>query len=154
MRQRHGLKKTRLYRIWLAMKNRCFNAKTMRYPDYGGRGIVVCSEWKNDFKSFYDWSMSHGYDDSLSIDRIDNDGNYEPSNCRWATQLEQVRNSRHCNYLTHNGETHPISEWSEITKITVACIRNRLRYGWSVEKTLTTPMRKNKNRLFEKGMTQ
>jgi hypothetical protein len=76
---KHGLKNTRLYKIWQQMKNRCLNPKGNRFKDYGARGITVCDEWKNDFKAFYDWAMSNGYSDDLTIDRIDNDGNYEPS---------------------------------------------------------------------------
>lgn len=137
---KHGLSNTRLYRIWLQMKNRCYNSKTERYSDYGGRGITVCDEWKNDFKAFYDWAMLNGYRDDLSIDRINNDENYEPSNCRWATNIEQARNSRHCHMIVFNGETHCISEWSEITGISIYVLRNRLRYGWTIERALTTPL--------------
>lgn len=143
---KHGLRHTRLYGIWLQMKNRCNNEKTARYKDYGARGITVCDEWCNDFKAFYDWSMANGYSDDLTIDRINNDGNYEPSNCRWITIKQQSRNTRHNTLLTLNGEAHCLIEWSEITGITKSCIQDRLRYGWSVERALTTPMRKNKNR--------
>jgi len=91
---KHNGCKTRLYRIWAAMLTRTRNPKAKFYYCYGGRGISVCDEWKNDFASFMNWSLSHGYQDNLSIDRINNDGNYEPSNCRWATAKEQQSNKR------------------------------------------------------------
>ena len=90
----HGLKSTRLYSIWADIKTRILNPKNKRYSDYGGRGIDICEEWKNDFMSFYDWAMLNGYSDELSIDRIDNNGNYEPSNCRWVGDTIQARNKR------------------------------------------------------------
>lgn len=90
----HGMTRTRLYNIWGLMKDRCSNQKNNRYKYYGGRGIKVCGEWNYNFMVFYDWAMSHGYADDLSIDRINNDGNYEQGNCRWATDLEQGRNKR------------------------------------------------------------
>lgn len=88
----HGLSKTRIYRIWRDMKNRCFYSKDKHFKDYGGRGITICDEWKNSFESFYKWSDANGYSEKLTIDRIDNDGNYEPSNCRWITMKEQCQN--------------------------------------------------------------
>ena len=90
----HRLSDTRLYNIWCAMKQRCYYSKHKDYHNYGGRGITICDEWRYDFKAFYDWSMSHGYCDDLSIDRIDVNGNYTPNNCRWATALEQRLNQR------------------------------------------------------------
>ena len=83
---------TRLYRIWKNMRNRCYDPQNNRYYRYGGRGITVCEEWLHDFKAFYDWAMANGYQDDLSIDRIDNDKGYSPDNCRWETAKEQNRN--------------------------------------------------------------
>ena len=90
----HGLSKAKLYQAWNNIKNRTLNPKDKRYNYYGGRGITICDEWKNDFMSFYDWAMSNDYSDELSIDRIDNDGNYCPENCRWTTPSIQSRNQR------------------------------------------------------------
>jgi len=90
----HGLKHHPLYSVWQNMKTRCYNPKTWNYKNYGGRGIKVCDEWRNDFKAFYDWAVNDGYSDGLSIDRRNNDGNYEPSNCKWSTAKEQANNRR------------------------------------------------------------
>ncbi len=91
---KHGLRKTRIYRIWDGMKQRCHNPKASNYCNYGERNIFVCAEWRDDFKTFYDWSMSNGYNDKLTIDRKDNYKGYSPENCRWVTMAVQHQNKR------------------------------------------------------------
>lgn len=136
----HGQSDTRLYHIWRTMKARCVASNSHKYHAYGGRGITICEEWLNSFESFYDWAMANGYRDDLTIDRIDNDGNYCPENCRWATPAEQANNTRKNRLLTHNGETHTVAEWAKIVGITKAALYHRLSRGWSVKEALTTPM--------------
>ena len=127
----HGKRHTRLYGIWSNMKTRCFNHNDPHFERWGGRGITVCDEWKNDFKSFYDWAMSHGYRDDLTIDRIDNDGNYCPENCRWVSHEEQNRNKRNVRLITHKGKTQTIGQWTKELNLGKETIRERLKRGWS-----------------------
>lgn len=93
-RYKHGKRYTKLWYVWQGMKQRCFNSNNKNYKYYGERGITICDEWKNDFNAFYEWAITNGYTDNLTIDRINNDGNYEPSNCRWVTNAEQQKNKR------------------------------------------------------------
>lgn len=99
----HGLTNSRIYKAWQNMKNRCYNKNVKKFERYGGRGIKVCNEWLNDFEAFYDWAMTNGYNDNLTIDRINNDGNYESSNCRWTTKAIQARNTRRLSCLNTSG---------------------------------------------------
>ena len=133
----HGHRNSRLYRIWSNIKTRCYNQNDPHFNRYGGRGITVCDEWKNDFKAFYDWAMSNGYQDDLTIDRIDNDGNYEPCNCRWVTVKEQNRNKRNVKFITYDGRTQTIPEWTKEFGLGKETIRERLKRGWSDEEALT-----------------
>jgi hypothetical protein len=112
-----GISHTRLYNIWLKLKAKCYRITDDHYKWYGGRGITVCDEWKNDFKAFYDWAMSNGYADDLTIDRIDNNGNYCPSNCRWVDMKTQCNNRRSNILVTVDGKTLNIQQWSELTGI-------------------------------------
>lgn len=93
-RKKHNLSKTKLYNVWSHMKSRCYNVNNKAYKDYGERGISTCNEWKDDFIVFYNWAIKNGYKESLTIDRENNDGNYEPDNCRWITRAEQNKNRR------------------------------------------------------------
>lgn len=138
----HGLSGTRLFRIWCGMKQRCYNPNHHKYRIYGGRGIRICDEWISDFNVFYEWAVSHGYGDDLTIDRIDVNGNYCPENCRWATSEEQSNNTRQNRFLKFNGETHTTKEWADITGINPSTLRSRLRLGWSAEEALTRPIEK------------
>lgn len=137
---KHGYTGTRIYHEWVNIKDRCNNPKCKSYKNYGGRGITICEEWDRDFTKFRDWAMANGYDDNLSIDRIDNNGNYEPSNCRWADTYMQARNTRKNVFLTYNGETKTVSEWAEILGIQVDTLYARRRYGWSDARIIETPV--------------
>lgn len=132
---------TRLYKIWKNMRSRCYNSNNPNFKYYGGRGIKICEEWYGSYSCFRDWSLSNGYSENLTIDRIDVNGNYEPSNCRWATRKEQSLNTRSNRYIEYNGETKTLSEWSKIFGLYHKTIAYRLNHGWSVEKALTTPTR-------------
>lgn len=119
----------RLHVIWSTMKQRCYNEKDKKYPIYGSRGIIICDEWRNDFESFYLWAISNGYSDSLSIDRLDVDGNYDPSNCKWATVKEQARNRRTNVFVEINGETKTMIEWAEEYNIKYVTFKARYYSG-------------------------
>lgn len=131
--------KSRLYHVWQMIKQRCYNKNNVGYRNYGGRGITVCDEWKDSFLSFKEWAINNGYDESLSIDRIDNNGNYEPKNCRWVTRKQQARNRNICRFITYGNETKCLSEWAEGVGITPSMLSDRLRGGWSMEDALNMP---------------
>lgn len=139
---KHGLSDHRLYRTWHQMKARCFVATLDAYKYYGARGITVCKEWQDSFKPFHDWAMANGWRKELTLDRIDNDGNYEPSNCRWATKMEQMSNTRGNRWFTVNGEKLTLSQVSRLNNIPVTTIITRIKRGWDKEKAITTPVKK------------
>lgn len=137
---KHGMCYTRINSTYRKMKQRCLSESDKRYKDYGGRGIKVCDEWLGDdgFNRFYEWSMANGYSDNLTIDRIDVNGNYEPSNCRWVTNLEQSKNTRRSVKITYQGKTMILKDWSRELGIPYETLRNRiLKFGWSIERAFT-----------------
>lgn len=138
-RYKHGMAGTSVYHIWQQLHQRCENPKAPSYENYGGRGIKVCERWK----SFDNFVADMGIrPDGYSIDRIDNDGNYKPSNCRWATTKQQLNNRRNNRVLELNGERKTIAEWADQLGVRWNLIRCRVdRYGWSIERALTTPVK-------------
>lgn len=141
MSTKNGYSKTRVYRIFIGMKLRCYKKTDKDYPRYGGRGITICDEWLKDSRSFVDWALQHGYADDLSIDRIDVNGNYSPENCRWVSAKKQANNRRSNLLITYAGKTLSASEWCAIKGWNRHVIPERLRKGWSLEKAMNTPLR-------------
>jgi hypothetical protein len=128
---------SRLYNSWKHMKERCYTSSCHKFRHWGGRGITVCEAWKNDFLAFKEWALANGYKEGLTIDRIDVNGNYEPSNCRWVTVIEQANNTRRNHILNYNGQSKTIAEWARITGIKPDTIQHRIRRNWTVERALT-----------------
>lgn len=126
------------YTAWCDMRKRCYFANHARYADYGGRGVIVCERWRNCFATFYQ-DMGPRPSASHSLDRIANDGDYEPGNCRWSTAKEQARNTRRNRLLTFRGQTMCVAAWSEQTGISVNALYIRLHRGWTIDRVLSTP---------------
>lgn len=114
---KHGKSRERLYVIWNDMKQRCYNEKHIAYKRYGGAGIEICPEWKSSVETFIEWANNNGYNDALSIDRIDNTKGYYPDNCRWVTRQEQAVNRKTSKMYEYNGKSHTLNEWSKILGI-------------------------------------
>ncbi len=149
---KHGMADTRIYKIWRNMKQRCSNPNATKYEIYGGKGIKVCDEWLK-FMNFYNWSIANGYNDNLSIDRIDGDKDYTPENCRWVTYKVQGNNTEQNHILTYRGKTQNITQWAEELEIDSNTLNTRISRGWNIEKALTTPVmqeleRDNKGRFI------
>jgi len=134
-----GTPERRLYDIWSQMKSRCGNPRYPFYRNYGGRGIRVCAEWR-DNREFFAWALANGYRHDLFIERIDNDGNYEPGNCCWATRKEQGRNKRNNVVLEMDGVRQPLSAWAEEVGIEYSTLRHRVHAGWEFIDALTIPV--------------
>ncbi len=137
----HGESNTRLYYIWENMRKRCYNKRSTKYKDYGARGIIVCDEWKDDYQAFSIWAKENGYKDSLTIDRIDVNGNYEPSNCRWATPEQQADNKRNNHKIEINGEIFTPKQLSEMYSIPIKTIYQRI-YRGDTDERIVRPLAK------------
>lgn len=141
----HGMSKSRLYLEWAGIKSRCFYKGAKKYKHYGGRGIKICSEWAESFEAFKDWALRSGYNDSLTIERVDVNGNYCPENCKWITRKEQGFNTRRNVVITYNGKTQTLLEWVEELGLDYKRVHNRLfKLGWTFERAISTPVNVNK----------
>jgi len=133
---KHGLIHTRLYNIWSKMKDRCLNPTSKHFKWYGKRGIVICNKWF-DFLTFYTWALTNGYKDNLTIERIDNNGNYEPSNCTWIKASEQQKNRNCCNKIIYRGKTQNITAWAKEFGLARNTLYNRLKGGMPINEAFT-----------------
>lgn len=141
-KEKHGDSFFRLYFVWNDIKSRCYNPNDISYANYGGKGISVCDEWRNDYTAFKDWAMANGYNPfakrgECTLDRIDNQKGYCPENCRWVDMRTQSNNRRNSYTITHDGKTLSASQWSEITGIPEGVIYYRYKAGWPVGKLLS-----------------
>ena len=136
---KHNLSSNKLYTVFKDMHKRCEYEKDYKYPNYGGRGIKVCEEWQ-EYEPFSEWAKNNGYTDELTLDRIDNNGDYSPNNCRWATYKEQALNTRTNHFIEFCGEIKTLSQWADELGINRSTLCERINSrGWSIEKALTTP---------------
>lgn len=136
MTKTHGKSKDKFYQVWNGMKQRCYNVNNKNYHNYGGRGIKVCDEWLNDFTSFYNWSMNNGYKDGLQIDRIDNNKDYEPSNCRWVNRYINNNNRRNNILFTYNNKTMSLRAWCRHLNVCYKTCMTRYYRGHTIEECL------------------
>ncbi len=146
----HGQSRTRLYYVWRNMLNRCYNSKVSDYPNYGGRGISVCKEWKDDFGTFSEWAFSSGYNPKAkrgecTLERKDPNRNYDPGNCRWATETEQANNKRSNQYIEYKGERLTLTQAAKATGVPYKTLHKRICVlHWDVDRALSTPIRAEK----------
>lgn len=139
---KHNLSNHRIYRIYRGIKNRCYNKNEKAFINYGGRGILICEEWRNNFENFYNWAINNGYDDNLTIDRIDVNGDYCPENCRWANRIQQANNKSNNTKIKYNNEEHTLAEWARILGYSYSTMRHRYYRNWDVEKMMQQPQRR------------
>lgn len=141
----HGGSDSRLYRCWQGIKQRCGCKSANEYERYGGRGIKVCDDWAQSFKSFEDWALANGYSDNLTIDRIDTEGDYTPDNCRWVSYKVQANNKSNNIVIHYQGQTKTLMEWCEVLNLPYSTIHKRIKEsGWDYEDALSIPVRINK----------
>ncbi len=143
----------RLKICWKNMRQRCNNPNFTYYRNYGGRGIRICDEW-SDYAAFEKWALANGYNDSLTLDRIDTNGNYEPSNCRWATMKTQANNKRNNRLITINGKTQTASQWADELGVNYGVVRNRLHDGMPIDKAFNQADLRNADLVTYNGKTQ
>lgn len=142
--KKHGQRHTRLYKVWCSIKTRCFNKNDKSFQKYGAKGITMCKEWKEDFKSFYNWAMVNGYDKDAeymqcTIDRINNKGNYQPDNCRWVNLITQANNKTSNHLIKYQGEVKTIAEWCRELHLNYDLVQQRItRYKWTPEKAFNS----------------
>ena len=141
----HNKTNTRLYRIWAAMKQRCYNSNYHAYKNYGGRGIAICDDWVNSFDNFYNWAIDNGYREDLSIERINVDDNYCPNNCTWITLAQQAQNRRSCYMFYYNNKEQNLSQWCNELSLDYKLIHNRIfKLKWSFERAISEPVHTEK----------
>ena len=133
--KKHGMTSTKLYGVWNSIKTRCTNTNSKSYKDYGARGIRICEEWKES-SNFFEWALANGYKNGLEIDRIDVNGNYEPSNCRWVAREQNSNNKRNNKYIEYNGETKTLAEWSRYFDVNYKNLSRNLIKGYSFDEAV------------------
>jgi hypothetical protein len=137
----HGLSHTRIDNIYKGMVDRCHNPASYNYHKYGARGTTVCDEWMEDKTAFFKWAFANGYNETLTLDRIDNDKGYSPDNCRWSTYKAQANNKRNNRILEAFGQEKTMAEWADVFHISPSTIWARLKYGWDVKRAISTPVK-------------
>lgn len=152
----HGKRRSRLYEVWSGIKKRCYNENATQFKNYGGRGVKVCDEWMRDFSSFYSWAINNGYDENAprgkcTIDRIDNNGNYSPDNCRIVTQKEQCNNTRRNVRIEWDGETKTLAEWSDLVGLCSGTISHRYKKGKRGDELFAPPDKCKSRKQKSKG---
>jgi hypothetical protein len=135
----HGESRTKFYKLWNGIIDRCENPTSSSYHNYGAKGITVCTEWHK-YENFKEWALANGYKEGLSIDRIDNNKGYYPENCRWVTFQEQQNNKKDNHYITYNNKTMSLGDWARELKCERATIYARLQRGWTEEEAVSTPI--------------